>query len=87
MAGAEQKSQVFEQDDKNSESMGLRISCVVKGYQECPFQVDIGEVFYAHKKIGSRGRAFKVTNGRGQLGHLEKGLVTPLWRLRDGLEW
>ena len=49
----------------------LSIRCVVKGYHECPFEVNIGEKFYAFKKRGERGNAFKVTNDRGQLGHLQ----------------
>ena len=57
----------------------LSIRCVVKGYHECPFKVNIGETFYAFKKRGERGNAFKVTNGRGQLGHLQIELDSPLW--------
>ena len=49
--------------------------CSVKGYQECWFSVDVGEEFLIYKKVGSRGRAFKVTNTRGQLGHLEQTLL------------
>ena len=48
----------------------IEITCSVKGYQECIFTVDVGEEFFIFKKIGSKGRAFKVTNTRGQLGHL-----------------
>ena len=32
----------------------------------------------ASKKRGERGNAFKVINGRGQLGHLQSRLVDPL---------
>jgi len=35
----------------------------------------------AKKKRGERGNAFKVTNQRGQLGHLQAELVSPLWPL------
>ena len=61
----------------------LSIRCVVKGYHECPFEVNIGETFYAFKKRGERGNAFKVTNDRGQLGHLQIELVSPLWPLHE----
>ena len=47
------------------------ISCDVKGYQECLFDVDIGEEFEIKSKIGSKGRAFKLCDKRGQLGHLQ----------------
>ncbi|XP_068741732.1 uncharacterized protein [Montipora capricornis] len=49
----------------------LSVRCVVKGYHECPFEVNVGEIFYAFKKRGERGNAFRVTNDRGQLGHLQ----------------
>ena len=55
---------------------------VVKGYHECLFSVDIGDKFVARKKRGDRGNAFKVTDHRGQLGHLQRDLVAPLWRLQ-----
>ena len=56
----------------------LSVRCVVKGYHECPFEVNVGEIFYAFKKRGGRGNAFRVTNDRGQLGHLQIELVGPL---------
>ena len=56
----------------------LSVRCVVKGYHECPFEVNVGEIFYAFKKRGERGNAFRVTNDRGQLGHLQIELVGPL---------
>ena len=40
------------------------ISCYIEGYQNCRFNVDVGEEFLLFRKIGSRGRAFKVTNTR-----------------------
>ena len=40
----------------------LSVRCVVKGYHECPFYVNIGETFHAFKKRGERGNAFKVCN-------------------------
>ena len=55
---------------------------VVKGYHECLFSVDIGDKFVARKKRGDRDNAFKVTDHRGQLGHLQRDLVAPLWRLQ-----
>ena len=61
----------------------LSIRCVVKDYHECPFEVNIGENVYALKKRGERGNAFKVTNDRGQLGHLQNELVSPLWPLHE----
>ena len=43
------------------------IRCVVKGYHECPFKVNIGETFYAFKKRGER---------RFSYGSLYYGVVT-----------
>ena len=59
----------------------LSVRCVVKGYHECTFEVNVGEIFYAFKKRGERGNAFRVTNDWGQLGHLQIELVGPLWPL------
>ena len=33
---------------------------------------------FARKKRENHGNAFKVTDDRGQLGHLQKDLVSPL---------
>lgn len=63
------------------------IPCVVKGYHECRFQVKVGDTFYATKKNGSKGRAFKVCDSRGQLGHLQRELVNILWPLNAELKW
>ena len=63
----------------------LSVRCVVKGYHECSFEVNVGEIFYAFKKRGERGNAFRVTNDPGQLGHLQIKLVGPLWPLHHGL--
>ena len=57
---------------------------VVKGYHECPFSVEVGKRFVAQKKRGSgdRGNVLKVVNtihNRGQLGHVQRELVAPLW--------
>ena len=60
-------------------SVKISISCIVKGYHLCPFKVKEGEVFLASKKRGERGNAFKVLDERGQLGHLQAELVSPLW--------
>ena len=59
----------------------LSIRCVVKGYNECPFEANIGENVYAFKKRGERGN--EVTNDRGLLGHLQIELVSPLWPLHE----
>ncbi len=56
---------------------------VVKGYHECLFTVKLGEEFTAEKKQAERGNAFKVVNGRGQLGHLQGELVAILWPLTE----
>ena len=50
-----------------------------------PFSVKVGERFVAQKKRGDRGNALKVVDtihDRGQLGHLQRELVTPLWPLK-----
>ena len=36
----------------------LSVRCVVKGYHECPFEANVGEIFYTFKKRGERGNAF-----------------------------
>jgi len=68
-------------------SSPIEIQCVAKGYQECPFVVHEGEEIVAQRKHGTRGKAFKGTNARGQLGHLERVLVAPLWPLREEIKW
>ena len=51
----------------------------VKGYQQCRFDVKLdGEVFKVLKKIGEKGRAFRIANERGQLGHLQRELIASL---------
>ena len=57
----------------------VSFKCIVKGYQECRFDVKDGEVFRVLKKIGEKGRAFRIANERGQLGHLQRELVASLW--------
>ena len=37
----------------------VNITCVVKGYQECRFDVKEGEEFKVSKKIGEKGLAFR----------------------------
>ena len=71
----------------NAEVVDVVIKSVVKGYHECSFQVEVGEIFTASKKHGEKGRAFKVHDVRGQLGHLERRLVAPLWRFSNDLKW
>jgi len=58
----------------------VSFKCVVKGYQECRFDVKEGEEFKVLKKIGEKGRAFRVANERGRLGHLQRELVCELCR-------
>ena len=45
----------------------VSFKCIVKGYQECRFDVKDGEVFRVLKRIGEKGRAFQIANERGQL--------------------
>ena len=64
------------------------IRCLVKGYQECMFKVETGDIFTAVKKIGDYGRAFKVVDSkRGQLGHLQREVVSVLWPLTSEISW
>ena len=60
----------------------VSFKCIVKGYQECRFDVKDGEVFRVLKKIGDKGRAFRIVNERGQLGHLQRELVASLKKER-----
>ena len=73
--------------EEREDTACIEITCSVKGYQECNITVDVGEEFFIFKKIGSKGRAFKVTNTKGQLGHLEWTLVSPLWPFKAGMKW
>ena len=64
------------------------VQCVSKGYQECSFDVAIGETFLVERKIGDKGRAFKLTDPkRGQLGNIQKEVVAVLWALRTNTSW
>ena len=45
---------------------------------ECHFDVEEGKEFKVLKKIGEKGRAFRVVNECGQLGHLQRELVCEL---------
>lgn len=74
-------------EEKKNEIMQVEIRCVAKGYHECPFVVNEGEEFIARKKYGAQGKAFKAANACGQLGHLERVLVAPLWPLKDEIKW
>ena len=50
----------------------VTFKCVVKGYQKCRFDVKDGKAFKVLKKIGETGltgRAFRIANEHGQLGH------------------
>ena len=57
----------------------VNVKWVVKGYQDCRFDVKVGEEFKVSKKIGENFRTFLVENERGQLGHLQRELVAALW--------
>ena len=60
---------------------------VVKGYHECSFAVRVGDKFVVKQKRGDRGPALRVTDDdRGQLGHLQRDLVTVLWPLTEKVE-
>ena len=48
--------------EEREDTACIEITCSVKGYQEYNFTVDVGKEFFIFKKIGSKGRAFKVTN-------------------------
>ena len=65
----------------------VSFKCIVKGYQECRFDVKDGEVFRILKKIGEKGRAFRIANERGQLGHLQRELVASLWPVNASITW
>ena len=52
--------------ETQEETARIKILCSVKGYQECRFSVDVGEEFLIYKKIGLRGRVFKVTDTQGR---------------------
>ena len=76
------------QDLSVNEKVEVHVRCVVKGYHECEFNVNLEEEFVAEKKKGARERAFRVYDGRGQLGHLERELVASLWPLQNvTLKW
>ena len=60
------------------------LEAVVKGYHECSFAVRVGDKFVVKQKRGDRGPALRVTDDdRGQLGHLQRELVTVLWPLTE----
>ena len=56
----------------------VSFKCVVKGYQKCRFDVKDGEDFKVLKKIGETGRALRIANEHGQLGHLQRVLFCSL---------
>ena len=66
----------------NDAFYAVEIHSEAKGYHECPFQVEMGEQFVVMQKFGNKGRAFKISNDRGQLGHLERDLVDLLWSFK-----
>ena len=60
----------------------------MKGYQDCLFKVETGEIFTAVQKIGNHGRGFKVVDSKqGQLGHLQREVVSVLWTLTSDVSW
>ena len=68
--------------DKDHSCIEIGIRCVAKGYQECQFQVKTGETFNVVKKVGDKGRAFKIIDTkRGQLG---PGTRTPSMGISTG---
>ena len=74
--------------DKEFSSVEMVIRCVAKGYQECPFQVKTGETFTVVRKVEDRGRAFKILDPkRGQLGHLQRDVVSVLWPVTSNITW
>ena len=74
--------------NKEHSSIEIGIRCVTKGYQECQFQVKTGETFNVVKKVGDKGRAFKIIDTkRGQLGHLQRELVPVLWPVTSNISW
>ena len=61
------------------------LEAVVKGYHECSFAVRVGDKFFVKQKRGDRGPTLRATDDdRGQLGHLQRKLVTLLWPTRKG---
>ena len=54
------------------------LEAVLKGYHECSFAVRVGDKFVVKQKRGDRGPARRVDDDRGQLGHLQRDLVTVL---------
>jgi len=57
----------------------MKIHCVVKGYHDCLFDVEVEEHFDLSKKIGSRGQAIAV-------GRAQRELVPFLLPIADGSE-
>ena len=73
---------------KTPKNPKFSIRWLVKGYQDCPFKVEKGEIFTAVKKVGDYGRAFKVVNfERGQVGHLQRDVVSMLCSLTYEFMW
>ena len=55
------------------------LEAVVKGYHEGSFAIRAGDQLVVKHKRGDRGPALRVTDDdRGQLGHLQRELVTVL---------
>ena len=75
-------------NEERDEKVVLRVDCIVKGYHDCQFNMYVGEEFVASKKLGPKGKAFRVSNGRGQLGHLQIEVVNVLCTWQESvLKW
>ena len=63
------------------------LEAVVKGYHKCSFAAHVGDKFVVKEKRGDRGLALRVTdNDCGQLGQLQRELMTDLWPLMEKVE-
>lgn len=78
----------YSKSNSSEIELEVLIRCQVKGYHECLFKVETGDIFTAVKKIGDYGRALKVVDSeRRQLGHLQKEVVSVLWPLTCEILW
>jgi len=60
------------------------LEAVVKRYHECSFAVHVGDKFVVKQRRRDRGPSLRVTDDdHGQLGHLQRELVTVLWPLTE----
>lgn len=75
-----QPQESSEERSRQGESK-LSFRTIVKGIHECDFDISVGDEFNIYRKVGNRGRAFVVLNDNGRLGHIQKELVSILWKL------